>query len=373
MENTIQDERGGWTSASNAEADSLCPGRHIAQRGLPEGAKGADAESGTRIHAWLELPLDKGPELSDAELETAEKCNEIECNLISHVFDCPLEDKARKVLREHRMWLTFGDYKHSGKADVIHLYRDAAMVIDYKTGRNEATESPRNLQLRDLAVLAASNLGVKTVHVSIVQPWATMKPEICTYTVEDLMLACDEMRARVEDSNNPKSSRVPGATQCQYCRAKKTCPEFLRASLPHPAIKPDPDAYHPEAIKSGIMAMEGSRLGLFLGLVRLANETAEDEVRQRIARGESVEGWALKPGRETEKINDPQAVFNRALAAGIPQNKFVSDCITVGKTALKTALKTATELKGKALDAKLDELLDGATETKTSGAILTKV
>ncbi|MDE2104215.1 MAG: DUF2800 domain-containing protein [Patescibacteria group bacterium] len=272
-----------------------------------------------------------------------------------------------QTINERRLWIDAGDLKHSGKPDRIVINGDTALMVDWKTGRNEAMVSPRNFQLRDLAVLVAANFGVRRVHVALIQPWVTMQPEVCTYELEDLLSAQRLLEQRIRASNNPNSPRLPGDRQCQYCRAKAQCPEFLAGSLP---VKPEAAA--PEPVKAGIENLSNDRLGAFLAIVRLAEETATAEVRRRVEAGEAVNGWILKPGRETEKITDAQTVFNRALAAGITQQSFVADCITVGKTALKTALKTAPGAKGKALDAKLDELLAGATETKTSNPVLTK-
>lgn len=360
--NSTVDERGGWTSASSAEADWLCPGRHLAQRGLAEESKSEDAESGTRIHSWLE---GKSVVLTADEQETAEACHEIEVELVSRFWpnaDNRMED------REQRMWLHHNDLHHSGKADVIYHDTEAALVLDYKTGRNEVEESPRNRQLRDLAVLVSVNIGVKRVHVAVIQPWVTREPEVCTYELDDLIAARNELVGRIVASNNPNSKRIPGETQCKYCRAKAQCPAFLAAGLPLSVSEATADN-----IPLAIAALPGAKLGAFLSLCRLAEETATEEVRRRVEAGQPVDGWTLKPGRETEKITDAQTVFTRAIEAGVTQEAFVRDCITVGKTALKSAVKAATGAKGKALDAKMAELLAGATETKTSQPVLTQV
>jgi hypothetical protein len=364
MELTITDERQGCTSASSAEADSLCPGRHLAQRGLADGEKSADADSGNRIHAWLESERCFDPVLTDEQMQTAEKCRAIEAAVVAKIFG----EQAPWARRELRIWSDFGGFKHSGKPDVVYVFGKIGLVIDYKTGRNEVAESSRNLQLRDLAVLAAIEYALDKVYVVPIQPWATMTPEPCEYDKAALIFALGEMEARIVASNAPNSQSIPGNKQCQYCKAKATCAEFMAASLPESAAQPIPEP----AIIAGIQGLDGNRLGKFLALVRLADDTATAEVRRRIEAGEAVEGWTLKAGLETEKITDAQTVFTRALAAGITQYEFVAECITVGKTALKTALKTATGAKGKALDVKLEEMLEGVTETKMSQPVLTK-
>ncbi len=48
-----EDPREGWPSASGAEANSLCPPRFLAQRGMPELPESREAESSTAVHAAL--------------------------------------------------------------------------------------------------------------------------------------------------------------------------------------------------------------------------------------------------------------------------------------------------------------------------------
>lgn len=357
------DSRGKWTSASAAQADQLCPGRHLAQRGIPEPPQTEDAASGTRIHAAL---AGSDVELSDDEREVYINCQKLN----NEIFEKLLGDLTTtfECHREERLWLEFDGLKHSGQADVVYVVGQTATIIDYKSGRNEAPESPRNLQLRDLAVLVAVNYGVSKVHVAIIQPWVTMTPEVCTYEVEDLLAAKEALKNRVWVSNCKDPKRIPGEVQCQYCRARATCPEFQAIALPIPV-----SVATPETVKAGIATLSGERLGVFLSLVRLAKDTAESEVRSRLNAGTEVPGWTLKPGRETEKIVNAQEVFARALKAGVTQEAFVKDCISVTKGKLKAALKVATGTKGKALEAELDALLAGTTDTKTSELVLTKI
>lgn len=374
MNTKQKDERAGWTSASAAEADALCPGRHLLcqQVNSPEETSEA-AASGTRIHKWLEsCGNDKdAPTLTDDEQETADKCRKIEVELAERLLG-HIGDANVFAYRELRLWSDFElpgrRLKHSGKADVISVHGYTGVIFDYKTGRTESAESSRNMQLRDLAVLAAREFKLKKVHVAIIQPWATMTPEVCTYEIGDLAAAAGDMIDRVAASNNPRSPRIAGEKQCRYCRAKGCCPEFTLSILPNTTT----DEVTPEAVKAGVLSLSGERLGEFLSLVRLAEETASKEIRRRLDAGEPVNGWELKPGRETEKITDAKTVLSRALAAGITQDAFVSDCVTVGKNALKAALKAATGAKGRELDANLEQTLDGVTETKISAPVLTK-
>lgn len=78
------DQRGSWTSASSAPYDALCPARHLRQRGIPEPASSTpDADSGSRVHAWL---AGKDVKLTREERDVAEACAEIEIEAIAKLL-----------------------------------------------------------------------------------------------------------------------------------------------------------------------------------------------------------------------------------------------------------------------------------------------
>jgi hypothetical protein len=125
MEN---DNRGGWTSASQASYDLACPGRHLAQRQLPD-TKSEEAESGTRIHAVLAGRKDVT--LNDDEGEIAIKCAAIADSIIAEwgsVATC-------KLRVEDRLWMAFGEYQHSGQPDLVLVQGNRALIWITKLAR----------------------------------------------------------------------------------------------------------------------------------------------------------------------------------------------------------------------------------------------
>jgi len=104
------DIRGGWTSASNASADAACPGRHQAQKGLPE-SSGEWAESGRKIHAALaNEPVNATTLLSLEEREVFDACRDIEKKLVLQYFgDTTMggPGTGMRVFREQRYWARF--------------------------------------------------------------------------------------------------------------------------------------------------------------------------------------------------------------------------------------------------------------------------
>lgn len=359
----MTNERGIWTSASAAEADALCPGRHRAQRDLPE-TTSADAQLGNRVHAALAGELIA---IDDEEFQLVEKCRNVEDWLINQLFsDTP------ETYRERRYWIDCGEYRHSGKPDAVHIVRNVALVVDFKTGRNEVADSPRNLQLRDLAVLAAVEHKLETVHVAIIQPWVTMKPEVCTYSKQDLIFALNEMEARVIASNQPNAPRFAGDKQCKYCKAKSVCPEAREMAL---AIPAQGAAYvQPLGANAIALSLSNEVLAAFLDKASVAEsviQSCRDEAKRRIESGATIPGYRLKEGAKRETITDAQECFNRCSAIGVPLANFM-DAITVSKGKLKEAVKLATGNKGKALDSTLSDILNGIVETKQAAPVLAK-
>lgn len=361
------DSRGNWTSASSAESDSLCPGKHLAQLGLPEPEASPEAAAGNRIHAALAISNPAG--LSSEEVETYDLCKSAEQAFIEDWIGNP---KAPPLIyREKRLRFSFdGETRHSGKPDFVLISDGRAAILDFKTGRAEVAENPRNLQLRDLAVLVARNYSVQEVTVAIIQPYAPKQPP-CVYILDDILQAMAEMEKRVKASNNPKSPRVAGEVQCKYCRAKATCQAHAAwVGVALPDIQPL--ALPAISAKNWTPAQRS----LFLDVEKAARDRLEqwkDEIRGLLQEDpNAAPGYRLREGRTTETVTDAQEVFRRFMANVNGTVELFMPCVKLGKTAFKDAVRAATGHKGKALEADLDALLAGCTESKQSAPTIEK-
>lgn len=362
----MSDPRMGATSASSAEADSLCPGRFQAQRGLPE-IKSEDAASGTRIHEAL---AGKVIQLSPDEQEIKERCEEIEQKLVAQVFGA---EKPKKVFVEQRFWCKIpvpqGEaLLHSGQADKVHRAINKALVVDYKTGSGDQIESPKNMQLRDLAVLVSGGLVVNEIYTAIVQPMATMNPELCVYNQGDLDIAKAQMFNRVRASRAPNAKRIPGPKQCRWCRATSTCPEHNAwAGSLVPVSKSILDVAISEWTPQQCAVFCAGRAA-----ARRWLDDAEEAIKARLAASsDAVPGWKLKEGKRRRAVNDPTQLFQRFVSAGGKQDDFIKS-VKIGIDDLKLQLREATKLKGVALNNKLNELLEGVIEIKQDEPSLAK-
>ena len=351
------DERKQWTSASAAEYDQLCPGRHQACLGLPEPQQSEDAASGQRIHAALAGQV--VDTLTPEDQESCDACKNLAEGVVLQWSG--MREYVREV--ETRLWYRFTHdgqvYQHSGKPDLIcineELSNPEALVVDYKTGRGEVRESPRNMQLRDLAVLVRHNYGVNRVTVAIVQP--PHKPELCVYDEQDLAIAEADMKTRIFDCWRPDARRVPGHRQCQYCRAKGTARCLESIEVVNAVIPPEDrgEALDPVVFGKLLLRCEVAETVIY---------TLRAEAKRRLAANpDAIPGWRLGKPRKTETVTDPQKCFERAAALGVKVEQFLA-AVKILKGDLQDAVRGATGQKGAELKATMAELFAGITESK---------
>jgi hypothetical protein len=346
-------ERGQWTSASSAQADKNCPGRHNAQKGIPE-TPSSDSDFGTLIHKALEQGDPAGLTADQESIYLS--VLEIEKKLCVKFFGPEVEGLTPNPVKEKRYWSNWGgvQFLHSGQVDRVHRKGTKALILDVKSLAGEVAESPSNLQLRDLACLFdMNNTALLEIGVSIIQPLVTHNPEICAYTRDNLMQARTEMFVRVEASNNPQAVRIPGSVQCRFCRAKPQCKEYsayVSQLLPAPKSLVDVPvaSWTPEQRQSFCDNFDIAQKWL-----EQAWEAMVDGAKQS---PDFVPGYVLKDNPQRGTIINLQRVFDRASALGVPLADFLEKS-TIGKGNLKELLRSFAKLKGKALDASVDKII----------------
>lgn len=360
--------RGQWTSASNAAADKLCPGRHNAQRGIPE-VQSSDSDFGNAIHAAL-FKGDPAGLTADQE-GIYLSVLEIEKKLCVKFFGPEVEGITPNPAKEKRYWSTWADpaFKHSAQVDRVHRRVTRALVLDVKSLAGEVAESPANLQLRDQACLFdMNNAALTEIGVAIVQPLVTHSPEICVYSRADLMKARTEMYLRVEASNRADAPRVAGPAQCKFCRAKPSCREYLSYVG---TLLPAPSSLLTVPVKDWTPEMRRHFVDNFDTAQKWLN-SAWDAMVEGASQEGFVPGYQLKDNPQRGTIINLQKVFDRASALGIPLADFLEKS-TIGKGNLKELLRSFAKLKGKALDSQMEKVIGEDEKLSEASKSLKKV
>ena len=387
-----QDPRRGVPSASAIGRIEACPASH--QMALLAGDNsGKWSKYGDAIHEAL--ATGDASKLDAAQFETFEMCNEqLEWMLSEWAGD----DEIMAIHRDSkRLGLTTiggvvevtdettAKLVNTALADVIALKFSKAdqalhfFIADHKTLRGEVPEAADNPQLRNLAVLVAKRFRCVAGRVCIIQPWAG-KPTLADFDQTSLVRATEWLHHILEVESNATPDDRKAGTHCHYCPANSNCSTFRQlATSPVEAMTrflPTDDKTARAALFARAMELDADTLAGFVKHLRLvgwwsaaiegaAKKRAESDVEfQRFYR--------LKPGSPREKIIDVQAVFTRSCELGVAPANFSAAC-SITKTELKGLIAGATGLKGKALETKMAEVLQGATESKETAPQLEEV
>ena len=301
---------------------------------------------------------------------TYEACNEIEELAVQKFFPEAGGSKSFPS-REVRYWIKWADgLMHSGQIDSFHVLGKRALIVEYKMLPGEVPDSPRNLQLRDQAVLLKFNVPeLKEIGTVVVQPLVTHTPQIALYNNDALQQSMAEMYFRVRACNTPGQPLKAGELQCKYCKAKSKCAEYNQFAGGMVIGKPL-DAPLAQSLSAlPITEWTPEMRALFCERLPVAQKwlnECKDTLKELLkADSNAVPGFTLSAGREQNPIINAPAVFESFSKAGGKLDGFMK-CVDVGKGKLKIAVKEATQLKGKALDAKVEEIIGDNVLTSRS-------
>lgn len=363
IQSAPSESRGNSTSASSAQADALCPGRHLAQQRFPEEQSSGDSIYGTRVHDAL--ASQKDDMLNPDQQSTYEACNAIVQKILPSFFGQDIKDALAIPTREKRFWLTWADgLKHSGQLDAIYKRATKALIVEYKSLPGEQAESSRNMQLRDQAVLLDFNVPLLSeVGVVVVQPLVTHSPEICVYKREDLLRARNELYARVNASNNPNSPRKAGDIQCKFCRAVHGCPEYNAWAGKEVAATPETESL----IEKPVFQWSPEERVVYWERKKIITkwiENCDEEIKKAFKLDpNTMPGYELKPGAMKGTIINPQAVFDNFSKVGGTLDQFMK-CVSVTKSSLEVEVRTVTKAKGKKLEEAVDAIIGENVQKK---------
>lgn len=351
------DERRGLPSASEYPRIHHCPGYLNLKATLtafPD-TEFVWTESGKRIAAALEGTL-KFDALTDEEQSTFRA-------LVAgrrDILTVTLGDEAKLETRsETRLWLRVQPI-FSGRFDFLAFIEGGEdfVIIDDKSGRNEVQKATGNLQLRALAVLVAENFGFKCGFVAVNQPFFRPPFSVCWYSEDDLRTAAEDLVADLKRSQDAGLPRSAG-DWCLYCPCRKGCPEGQKRALSWGQMNP---AGMPDSRQIGDFLIQAHASEDVIRAVR-------EEAKRRIAAGDTVPGWRLKPGDVRTFVTKPEEVFRRAFDLGISRENFLR-AVVIDKGRLRQLVVDATGRRGPLADKTVEDLLRDCVDEKQNAPSL---
>ena len=276
-------------SPSRLQQLKECPGAARMQDGLDE-IKTPEADEGTMLHERI---VTRNLDGLTAEQESlVQQCLDFMQSKMTEGMVKILQEVRLDIKGDDDMLLTYGT------ADVVILFADHAVVIDWKFGRTPVTEANRNLQLASYALGVMQKFGVRSVTVIVFQPrihavteYTFTKPEAILHNITRVIAA----------AKDPERLVLHAGDACRYCLAKPNCPAF-RAQFSVLAVPPDRDLTNPDTL---LEYWEKSKV-----VERFIKEIKE-AVENYITENGELGGWRFKEKPGNREIPDTGALIQR--------------------------------------------------------------
>ena len=219
------DEREGKPSASGAPRWVPCTASFKFEAAMPDENK-ACLRRGLKIHYAMERSDLSFLSYSDAIC--AERLMYHEGRLVDKYG---LE--GAEVIKEKRFW--HSDRSFSARIDSIHMTKEVALVINYKTGFYEQEKIDKDWQCAAEASVVWTNLKPKRVIIAKIHPNYDPGYQAKVCDMDTLGRATERLNASALLAMSEDAEFNPGPAQCQWCLGKKygTCWAYQEWSEEH--------------------------------------------------------------------------------------------------------------------------------------------
>lgn len=306
----------GLPSASGFDSEFRCPGKRALCAPLPKDDDTAATLRGQRIHKAMEtwdLEL-----LSETERRLAQRIMYGESELV-HEYNF----EGAEITFEERVWDFKDDLTHtwSGQVDRYDWQPETRrlLVIDDKTGWTTPPPIHDNWQLRSEGALLAERLDANETVVALIHPYHPDSLwEAAVYTRSETNDLLDIVRHNVTKIQMPDQPRIAGGIQCQWCPAKRICPEYI-AKVEQLAQAID-DEIQDEGFTAIIRRSKAQRgdhvrwiKELEKGCEFMLNQYVELMIREGM---NSIEGWTLRRQMRRTVSDESRAIELTEIAFG---------------------------------------------------------
>jgi len=335
-------------SASGSHRWLSCLGSVDAEKGFKDSSSAA-AQEGTAAHELAEIVLQNGgnchaligkPLIETSTHTVTEEMADYVQQYVDYVTGVGGEQFYEERV-DFSEWVPEG----FGTSDVIAINDDTLDVIDLKYGKGLRVDADENSQGMLYALGAYNEYGMiygfKTVRIHIVQPrldhisvWEISTPDLLKWGAW-----VAEQAHVIQEGDAPRN---PGEKQCQWCKAKATCP----------ALK----SYTEKVIMSGFDELDtpnadtltDAQLQLALESKKLIVswlDAVEGLVNERLQKGEEFPGFKLVSGRSLRKWGD-EGEATRALEGLLFEEAYEKKLLTPAKAEKALGKARAKDIQG---------------------------
>ena len=320
--------------ASSSHRWTACPGSIKAEEPIQE-RRSIFADEGSAAHELAELVLTQQTDCQSWVGKTLIDNNAVTVDQEMADYVQQYVDYVKSIdgRHEYEQQVHFSDWvpEGFGTADALVLQDTTLYVIDLKYGKGVPVSAFENTQgiLYALGAMADYEYlhDIEKVVIVIVQPrmdiiseWVIDKAELLKWG--------EWLSQRAEAALADNAPRVPGEKQCQFCKAKPTCPELMR--LTHDVIATDfdnidqmanPDTLTNEQLKKALDVKK---------LIMSWFESVEQHAFDLLEKGEPFPGYKLVEGRSLRQWAD-EAVAEQSLVELLADDAYEKKLLSVAK------------------------------------------
>ena len=300
-------------SASGSAKWSLCPGSVFAEKDLPN-TTSVFAEEGTAAHELAELLLRGDDELMLVGDVIGVTLPESGVVVTQDMYDYVqmyvsyVNSLSGELFVEQRV-----DFSHIapdgfGTSDAIVINDNTMTIVDLKYGKGVRVDAENNTQGILYALGAVNDYGmlfhIKTINIVIVQPRLDHISE-WTIGIDELNRWGERLKQAAELALSENAPRSPGEKQCQWCRAKATCPALAKLTESTLMTSFDNlDTSKPEQLTDEQLKVALDNKKLIVSWF----DAVETLVTDRLSSGQAFGGYKLVAGRANRAWRDEMTV-----------------------------------------------------------------
>lgn len=330
------------TSASNLHRRKSCPGSARLEALCAPEPDNDDSKEGTLLHTVLGNPSVE-VELTNDQKYCVQFCQETRNDLIAKIFG----NNTPKILHEVELFFNGQVFGH---ADFVAIWKDQAIVLDWKMGRIPVDSAEANLQTRAYAVMISDHFGVENVIAGIVQPRLAgdERVSVSQYGLADIEKSRVQIESILKACEAPDAPLVPSRDACRYCLAKiKDCPAVE-------GLKDELATVLPANIEVSRFKEFWIKAEIVEGMAKAIKKHIGYQVLLAESENRKIPGMVTKQGNRKRDITDASKCFE-ALVSAFPETSsedFIPMCDVSIKQAEDYYLARRSEEKVKVADKK---------------------